>query len=279
MAPFLHSIVFTHPRVNPQTSPGWRPDDHLCWSVERSEVWLLWSRLLWRWTARHLHTDQHNRFISYDTQIKALTNTFYNIDNSAVPWSVILKWQFTVHCSRRHQLTVFVPHWNRITADWPAVMAVFLWRGSNGQRPLAAPCWTMEKLSVSCGHEQKLIQLLRHQRTYKASVSVWTYNEGIVGAVGVAAAGVEMGGVYPLQHTDEVWTVDLWGEIQQVGWLWSHRRHQVLRGQVWSQSPQVSFLCSDSWGSHSWLDPRPPGQDTDTLLSQRLTLTGNPVQI
>lgn len=40
-------------------------------------------------------------------------------------------------------------------------------------------------------------------------MSVWTYDVGIMGAVGVAATGVEMGGVYRLQHMDEVWTVDL----------------------------------------------------------------------
>ena len=40
-------------------------------------------------------------------------------------------------------------------------------------------------------------------------MSAWPYDVGIMGAVGVAATGVEMGGVYRLQRTDKVWTVNL----------------------------------------------------------------------
>ncbi|MED6275963.1 hypothetical protein CHARACLAT_032016 [Characodon lateralis] len=42
-----------------------------------------------------------------------------------------------------------------------------------------------------------------------------THNDNLVGAVGVAAAGIQMGGVYCLNNMDEVWTVDLQAERTQ----------------------------------------------------------------
>lgn len=124
-------------------------------------------------------------------------------------------------------------------------------KGLNGQRPLASFCWTIHIFSMSCRRQTEAVTfsaLLTVESLIAVSIPasqnrMKTHDEGLLRVVGVAAADVQVGGVYSLNNMDKVLTVDLQAERKQHRWPWSRCYFEQVKESVWLIDQMVS--CSE----------------------------------
>lgn len=133
-------------------------------------------------------------------------------------------------------------------------------KGLNGQRPLASSCWTTDRRSTSCSRQTEAVtfpDLLTVESLIVVSIPasqkrMKTHDEGLLRVVGVAAADVQVGGVYSLNNMDKVLTVNLQAERKQHRWTWRKCYFEQLKESVWLIDQMVSY-CSEM-KQNSFLD-------------------------